>query len=113
MADAPSAGRYVGSVANGDWLRFDDVDFGTSPTREVSARLAKWTSEGEKAKIEIRVDDYNAPPIAKINVTPSGGAWKSVPVEIQPLSGVHDVYLVFSSEQDGGFLNLDWVRFVG
>ncbi|CAM03105.1 hypothetical protein A8924_4221 [Saccharopolyspora erythraea NRRL 2338] len=113
VADAPSAGRYVGSVANGDWLRFDDVDFGTSPTREVSARLAKWTSEGEKAKIEIRVDDYNAPPIAKINVTPSGGAWKSVPVEIQPLSGVHDVYLVFSSEQDGGFLNLDWVRFVG
>ena len=105
--------QYVGWVANGDWLRFDGVDFGSTAARQFTARVASGAAGGVSGLVEVRLDSRSNAPIGSFAVGNTGGwqSWRTVPANITGVTGVHDVYLTFTSGQPADFVNVDWFTF--
>lgn len=106
-------GSNVGYVADGDWLRYDAVDFGaTSPSR-IDLRVASGAAQGTTGRVEVRLDSPTGPLVGTAAVTRTGGwqSWTTVPAAVAGATGRRAVYLSFRSEQPGDFVNLNWVRF--
>ncbi|MBE1875093.1 glycoside hydrolase family 16 protein [Myceligenerans pegani] len=106
-------GENVGWAANGDWIRFDGVDFGATAANTFSARVASGAGSGISGLVEVRLDDVNAEPIGSFAVANTGGwqSWRTVPANIAPTTGVHTVYLRFTSGQPADFVNVNWFTF--
>ncbi|WP_432055340.1 glycoside hydrolase family 16 protein [Streptomyces sp. bgisy022] len=106
-------GQNVGAVANGDWLHFKGVDFGSSPARQFSARVASGAANGVSGLVEVRLDSRSNAPIGSFAVGNTGGwqSWRTVPANISPVTGTHDVYLTFTSGQPADFVNVNWFTF--
>ena len=105
-------GDNVGWLANGDWTRYDRVDFGEGAT-EVDLRVASAvTTNGQ---LEMRLDSVDGPRIASVAMPNTGGwqSWRTVTAELsESVSGVHDLYLVVVNDpawQDVG--NVNWLTF--
>jgi beta-glucanase (GH16 family) len=116
--DASSSGLNSGSDAigplgNGDWVRFDDVNFGSSSPLDFVARVASGAGGGVSGLVEVRVDSATASPIGSFSVANTGGwtAWKNVPGNVTATTGVHDVYLTFTSGQPQDFVSVDQFHF--
>jgi hypothetical protein len=106
-------GSDVGYLANGDWLRFDAVDFGTTPVRTFSARAASGISGGRSGLVEVRLDGVTNPVVSSFAIANTGGwqVWRTVPANIDVVTGRHDVYLTFTSGQPDDFVNMNWFTF--
>jgi len=106
-------GSDVGYLANGDWLRFDAVDFGTTPVRTFSARAASGISGGRSGLVEVRLDRVTNPVVSSFAIANTGGwqVWRTVPSNIDVVTGRHDVYLTFTSGQPDDFVNVNWFTF--
>ncbi|ADG87567.1 glycoside hydrolase family 16 protein [Thermobispora bispora] len=106
-------GQNVGYIANGDWLRFDNVDFGSTPVTQFKARVASGAPEGISGLVQVRLDSLTAPPIGDFAIANTGGwqSWRTVPANISPVTGKHTVYITFSSGQPADFVNLNWFTF--
>lgn len=106
-------GGNVGWINNGDFLRYDAVDFGDTPPVELVARVAVGV-DGNPGRIEVRIDARDAPPIAVLNTTGTGG-WQNWRTDVTPVTtqvtGVHTVYLTFGNERPDDFANLNWFSF--
>ncbi|GAB2619747.1 hypothetical protein Aab01nite_33890 [Paractinoplanes abujensis] len=111
VTEDEGGGQNVGWIANGDQLRFDDVDFGPVPATKLDVRVA---GDAEGGKMEIRLDGADQPAIGTLNVTRTGGwqNWRTDQVDITPTTGKHTVHLVFVREDGNEFLNINWLRFV-
>jgi len=106
-------GQNVAWVGDGDWLRFDDVDFGSQAPLDFVARVASGAGGGVSGLVEVRVDDRNSAPIGSFAIADTGGwqNWTTVPANVSPVTGVHDVYLTFTSGQPNDFVNVNWFHF--
>jgi arabinoxylan arabinofuranohydrolase len=64
--------------------------------------------------IEIRIDAVNGTLIGTIACSYTGGpdVWKSETIAIEEVTGVHDVYFVFTGEDDKNLFNFDYWHFV-
>ena len=85
----------IGSLDNGDWVRFDDVNFGGGVTR-VTAKLAV-PSHRDGQVIELRVGGVSGTLLGKLVPDNTGGwaAFENQSASIKRVSGVQDLYLVF------------------
>ncbi|MFG1603971.1 carbohydrate-binding protein [Actinoplanes sp. NPDC049265] len=104
-------GKNAGWINNGDYLRFDDVDFGASPLASVNVRIA---SDSDKdGRIEIRVDDKKNPPVATLNTARTGGwqNWVTQTTDLSPVTGRHTVYVTFGNAVPDDFVNVNWLEF--
>jgi beta-glucosidase len=103
-------GQNVGWIAPGDYLWYDDVDFGGSSPTTVLARVASAASSGT---IEFRLDSTSGPVVARVPVSGTGGwqSWTSttVPLTAQA-TGKHRLYVVFTGP-GGDFVNVNWFQF--
>lgn len=106
-------GQNIGWLSNGDWARYDNVEFGATPPRDFVARVASGAPAGVSGLVEVRVDSPTSPPIGSFAVASTGGwqSWRSVPGNVSPVTGRHTVYLTFSSGQGGDFVNVNWFTF--
>jgi beta-glucanase (GH16 family) len=106
-------GGYVGWAANGDWARYDDLDFGSTPATQFSARVSSGAAGGVSGLVEVRLDSRTAAPIGSFAIANTGGweSWRTVPANISPTTGVHDVFLTFTSGQPADFVNVNWFNF--
>jgi beta-glucanase (GH16 family) len=106
-------GSDVGYLANGDWLRFDNVDFGTTPLRTFSARAASGIAGGGSGLVEVRLDGPGNPVVSSFAIANTGGwqTWRTVPSNINYVTGRHQVYLTFTSGQPADFVNVNWFTF--
>jgi len=97
-------GQAVVYITRGDFLRFDNVDFGEGALG-FEARVA---SLFDGAIIEIRIDSPDSEPIGQLLAGSTGGweTWTTAATTIREVSGVHTVYLTF-----GDIFNLNWLRF--
>lgn len=104
-------GDYVGWINRDDHLRFDDLDFGAVPATRVNMRLA--SDSGTSGRIQVRLDRRDAPVIGELSVTDTGGwqSWRTGTAVLQPVTGVHTVFLTFTANDGGDFVNLNWLRF--
>ncbi|MFE2375276.1 beta-1,3-glucanase family protein [Streptomyces sp. NPDC059398] len=106
-------GQDVGYLANGDWLKFSSLDFGSASPGQFRARIASGAAAGVSGAIQVRLGSTTGTKIAEIDFANNGGwqAWQTVPANIvAPATGVHDVYLVFSGSTSD-FVNLNWFTF--
>ena len=106
-------GQNVGWIANGDSLRFDNVDFGPVPATKLDVRVASDASDDKGGRMDVRLDAPDATPIGTMRVTRTGGwqNWRTDEVTLTPVIGVHAVYLTFARDDDGDFLNINWLQF--
>lgn len=107
-------GQNVGWIAAGDWLRFDDVDFGDQPAKKFAARVASDANEGSNGRIEIRIDSPANAPVGTLSARGTGGwqDWANQETDIEPTTGRHTVFLVFAADNGDEFLNLNYFAFV-
>ncbi|WP_405089105.1 carbohydrate-binding protein [Microbispora sp. NBC_01389] len=106
-------GQNVAYIGNGDWLRYDNVDFGSTAARQFRARVASGAAGGASGLVQVRLDSLTAAPIGDFAVGNTGGwqAWQTIPANITGVTGRHTVYLTFSSGQPADFVNLNWFTF--
>ncbi|MEV6490246.1 carbohydrate-binding protein [Actinoplanes sp. NPDC051633] len=106
-------GQNVGWIGNGDWLQFDNVEFGSGGVRDFVARVASGAGGGVSGLIQVRVDSRNNSPIGSFAVGNTGGwqSWRSIPGNASNVSGRHTVFLTFSSGQPADFVNVNWFQF--
>ena len=107
-------GQNVGAVANGDWALYPNLDFGSSAATNFQARVASGAAAGVSGLVEVRLDSRSNAPIGSFAVGNTGGwqSWRTVPANISAVTGVHNVYLTFTSGQPADFVNLNWFTFV-
>jgi hypothetical protein len=105
-------GQNVGWVANGDWLQFNDVNFGDTPPKQWVARLASDV-HNDVSRIDVRIDTPQNAPIGTLPVFNTGGwdAWRTQTTDVTAVTGVHTVYLTFASDAGDDFLNLNYFSF--
>lgn len=100
-------------VGNGDWALYRGIDFGSQAATQFTARVASGAGNGVSGLVEVRLDSRSNPPIGSFAVGNTGGwqSWRSVPANIAATTGVHDVYLTFTSGQPADFVNVNWFTF--
>jgi beta-glucanase (GH16 family) len=106
-------GQNIGSLANGDWALYRGVDFGSTAAKQFYGRVASGASLGVSGLVEVRLDSRTSTPIGSFSVGNTGGwqSWRTVPANISPVTGTHDVYLTFTSGQPQDFVNVNWFNF--
>lgn len=106
-------GDDVGWIGNGDWLVYRGVDFGAAPATQFVARVASGAGSGVSGLVEVRLDSVSSPPVGSFAIANTGGwqGWRTVPANLAAVTGVHDVYLTFSSGQPADFVNVNWFTF--
>jgi hypothetical protein len=102
------AGRALGNIENGDYIKVESVDFLTGAL-SFEATVA---SAGAGGKIELHVDAKDGDTIGTCDVSPTGGwqTWATVTCDVSDISDVHDLFLVFTGG-GGSLFNLDWYQF--
>ncbi len=106
-------GQCISGIANNDWALYKGVDFGSTPARQFVARVASGAAGGVSGLVEVRLDSLDAAPIGSFAVGSTGGwqSWQTVPANITAVTGVHNVYLTFTSGQPTDFVAINWVTF--
>jgi hypothetical protein len=107
-------GQNIGPAGNGDWALYPGVDFGSSAATNFQARVASGAAGGVSGLVEVRLDSLSNAPIGNFAVGSTGGwqSWRTVPANTSAVTGVHNVYLTFTSGQPADFVNLNWFTFV-
>jgi carbohydrate binding protein with CBM6 domain len=69
----------MGFIANGDWAQYANVDFGSSPAHQISARVASGAAAGVSGLVEVRLDSRSNAPIGSFAIANTGGwqSWRS------------------------------------
>ncbi len=103
----------IGYIANGDWARYDNVDFGTTSPRDFLARVSSGAAGGVSGTVSVRLDSLSNAPIGSFSIANTGGwsSFREVPGNVTSVTGRHTVYLTFSSGQPADFVNVDWLVF--
>jgi beta-glucanase (GH16 family) len=106
-------GQNIAAIANGDWALYPRIDFGSTPARQFVARVASGAGGGVSGLVEVRLDSRSSAPIGSFAIANTGGwqSWRTVPANIGGVTGVHDVYLTFTSGQPADFVNVNWFTF--
>ncbi|MEQ9302317.1 MAG: carbohydrate-binding protein, partial [Marinoscillum sp.] len=99
-------GQNVGWINDGDWLRFDDVDFDNG-AESVDVRVASSSSGGT---VEFRLGSTSGTLLGTAVVPVTGGwqTWTTVSADISGASGTQDLYVVFAQ----GGININWFEFI-
>jgi len=106
-------GQNIGALANGDWALYKGVNFGSTAANQFAARVASGAAGGVSGLVEVRLDSRTATPVGSFALANTGGwqSWRTVPANISPVTGTHDVYLTFTSGQPSDFVNVNWFNF--
>ena len=106
-------GQDVGWIANGDWLRYNNVNFGSAGLGQFKARVASGAAGGVSGLVEVHLDSLTNPSIGSFALASTGGwqSWQTIPANITRTTGTHTVYLEFKSGQPADFVNLNWFTF--
>ena len=107
-------GQNIGWIANGDHVRFDNVELRLDTAADVQRpgrlrgggrRSAAWSTCGSTAS-------PGRPSAASPSrARAAGRRWRTVPANIVPTTGTHTVYLTFDSGQPADFVNVNWFTF--
>ncbi|WP_274651434.1 carbohydrate-binding protein [Paenibacillus humicola] len=107
----------LAGIQPGYYAVYRSVDFGSAGAAGVIARAASATGGGN---IEIRLDSLDGPLAGTVNVQGTGSwntftdavtAFKDGQGNPAKITGVHDVYLVFTKTNDTYLFNLNWFKF--
>jgi hypothetical protein len=106
-------GQDLAALANGDWAQYTNVDFGATAATQFVARVASGAAGGVSGLVEVRLDSRSNSPIGSFGVANTGGwqSWQTVPANMSAVTGVHTVFITFTSGQPNDFVNLNYFLF--
>ncbi|GAB2641606.1 glycoside hydrolase family 16 protein [Kribbella swartbergensis] len=106
-------GQNLMQISNGDWALYRGIDFGSTAATQFVARVASGAAGGVSGLVEVRLDSRSNAPIGSFAIANTGGwqSWRTVPANISAVTGVHDVYITFTSGQPADYVNLNWLAF--
>ena len=107
------AGQDIGLLAPGRWLSYERASFGDTGATRVLVRFASGLSAGMTGQVEVRLDSLTNPPVGTVSVAGTGGwqSWTTVSANITRVTGVHIVYLTFTSSSGWEIGNINWFTF--
>jgi glucosylceramidase len=102
-------GFDIGYAADGSWLEYDNIDFGSGP----SAVDVRWASAGSGGALEFHLDSASGPMVAQATLPMTGGwqTWQTFPIPVSGAQGLHKMFVVFRGSRTNGLGNLNWFRF--
>ncbi|WP_228562786.1 carbohydrate-binding protein [Catenulispora rubra] len=113
-ADDPSRGgnQDLGNLANGAWAEYPKVNFGTGGS-QFFGRVASGAVAGISGLVKVHLDNLSSAPVSVFEIANTGGwqSWRTIQMNMNPTTGVHDVYLTFDSGQPQPFVSLHWFDF--
>ncbi len=101
-------GVYVTDIHNGDYIKLQNVDFGTQNPKTFSACVASGLRGGQ---LELHIDSLRGQRLTRLEVRGTGGweQWETLKADFeQNVTGVHDLYLVFKGRKGPKLFNFDW-----
>jgi hypothetical protein len=108
-------GNQASQLANGDYLEYTGVSFGTSGSTQFDARAASGAAGGVSGLVEVVLDNPSNTPVGSFAVGNTGGwsTWETIPANISTVTGTHNVYLEFVSGASGNpaFVSLHYFNF--
>jgi hypothetical protein len=106
-------GQDLGQLANGAWAKYANVDFGSTPLTQFKARVASGAAGGVSGLVEVRLDSPSNAPIGNFALGNTGGwqSWQTIPANMAGTTGVHTVYLTFTSGQPSPYVSVNWITF--
>jgi hypothetical protein len=92
-------GNQAAQLVNGDYLEYNNINFGSGGSSQFDARVASGAAGGVSGLVEVVLDNPANAPVGTFAVGNTGGwsAWKTVPANISRVTGTHNVYLEFAS----------------
>lgn len=108
VEDCSAGGRDVSNIENGDSIKVKSVDFGTGAL----GFEASVASAGSGGKIDLHLDSASGTLLGTCDVPGTGGwqTWQTVSCDVDEVTGVHDLFLVFTGGS-GSLFNLDYWQF--
>ena len=106
-------GMAIDRSRPGDVLIYKNVDVGANP-KFLNLRIA--AKDKSNLKLEVRTGAADGPLIGELNVPKTSNAerdFKTVPVELKPVSGKQDIYLKYVSNEHWREASLNWLQFEG
>src|SRR5215470_5658467 len=106
-------GLDVGFIGNGDWLQYNNVNFGSSPLTQFHARVASGAGSGVSGLVEVHLDSLTNPAVGSFAIANTGGwqSWRTVPANMSGTTGTHTVFLKFVTGSGQNFVNVNWFAF--
>jgi len=106
-------GQNVGWINAGDWLRFDNVNFGDTPATQFAARVASDVGDDGGGRVQVRIDSPANQPAGTLDVSSTDGwqEWQTRSTDITATAGQHTVFLTFASDDGTEFMNLNYFAF--
>ncbi|HEU5470216.1 MAG TPA: ThuA domain-containing protein [Actinophytocola sp.] len=104
-----TAGKLVGSVANGDWISFEPVNLAG-----VDALRLRVASAGAGGFLDIRRGSPTGQLLASVAVPVTGGwrTWTTVTADITDPGGSGELFLVArNTSSTADLFNVDWLEF--
>lgn len=104
-------GLYATKCSNGDYIKIAGVNFAADAT-EFYADVSAIRSGGA---VELRLDGPDGELVGTLSVPEctEDQDWQSLSCSVKGASGVHDLYMVFTSEGTAGYVNMDSWSFDG
>ena len=98
---------FVTNIDDGEYILVKGVDFGKKGASSFTASCSVQLYGG---KMEVRIDDVNGPLLGTLDITNTKFKYKEFTTRLAPVSGKHDLYLVFKAGkyQKKNLFNFDW-----
>lgn len=108
-----ASGDYdLGYLTTGSYVNFQNIDFGTSGS--VSTVKVRTASDGNGGTATFYLDSMTSSPIATVSLPVTGGwqTWQTVSGSVSNVSGVHNLYVVFTGGgSTDSISNVNWFQF--
>ena len=104
-----TVGVYVTDIDNYDYIKIRQVDFRSQSPEQFQASVACGSDGGH---IDVRIGSIDGRLLGRINVKNTGDwqTWETMSGNVRSVTGIHDLYLIFSGG-NGELFNIDWWQF--
>lgn len=113
--ECSEGGMNLSQIEHGDWTKLRGVDFGVNGPAAFTASVACEMKYGstKAGAIEIRIDSTDGTLLGTVPVSYTGGKqeWKQETIGVDSVTGVHDVYFVFTGEDHENIYYFDYGYF--
>lgn len=104
-------GVFITAKKDGSYTHVKGVDFGTNGPSKFLARVS--TTHNGKITLEVRAGSIDGQLLGTVKVPRTGGdnRWELVSIDVEKITGVHDLFFVFKGRQNTDVLSFDYWRF--
>ena len=108
--DISNDGTFLNHIENGDWALFRDLNFAGDGPERLEVRLAAGLSGGT---CTVYLDSLEGQKLAEFQVANTGSwnTFQTFQADCADVTGVHDVYFLFTSGSTESICDVNWLQF--